>query len=361
MDKALLDLYSDYLLSSYDKTPATRLSRMLHGAISHDRITRFLAEEIPRSKNLWHMVKKHVREIESDDGVMIIDDSIEEKPYTDENDIVCWHYDHARGCQSKGINFMTALYTSKGVSLPVGFQIIAKTERYWDSKKQREQRRSAVSKNSSYQQLLRMCVKNTIAFRYVVNDVWYGSAENMRFVRHTLKKHFVMPLKSNRKVALSKANKRQGKYQTVDTLVFKNNTPKEIYLEGVEFPLLLIKQVFVNDDGSTGVLYLVTSDTTLSFEHITTIYRTRWHVEEYHKSLKQNASLEKSPTRTVSTQTTHFFASLCAFIKLELLKVKTHMSHATLKLNIYMHALKTAFEQLRMLQPIHFSNKVVFA
>jgi hypothetical protein len=39
-----------------------------------------------------------------------------------------------------------------------------------------------------------------------------------------------------------------------------------------------------------------------------TSYRKRWNVEPYHKSLKQNASLEKSPTHTVVTQTNHFFA-----------------------------------------------------
>ena len=361
MNKPLLDLYSDYLLSSYGATPATRLSTMVNGAISHDAITRFLAEDRPASKDLWRVVKRYVREIESHDGVLVIDDSIEEKPYTDENDIVCWHYDHAHGRQAKGINFMTALYVSKDVSLPVGFQIVAKTERYWDPKKHTEQRRCPTSKNTYYQQLLQASVRNAIPFHYVMNDVWYASAENMIFVKHTLKKEFVMPLKSNRKVALSKAEKRQGKYQTVDTLVFKKNTVKEIYLEGVEFPLLLVKQVFVNDDGSTGVLYLVTSDTTLTFERITTLYCTRWHVEEYHKSLKQNASLEKSPTRMVTTQTTHFFAALCAYIKLEMLKVSTSMSHTTLKLNIYLQALKSAFEQLRSLQPVHLSEKVLFA
>lgn len=362
MDKTMLDLYSDYLLSSFGQTPATRLANMLHGAISHDRITRSLSENIPKSKDLWHIVKRHVREIESVEGVMIIDDSIEEKPYTDENDIVCWHYDHAHGCQTKGINFMTALYTSKDVSLPVGFQIVAKTERYLDAKTNTEKRRSPTSKNTYYQRLLQACVKNVILFRYVINDVWYASAENMMFVRGTLKKHFVMPLKSNRKVALSKTDKRQGKYQTVDTLVSKkDDTVLEVYLEGVDFPLLLTKQVFVNDDKSTGVLYLVTSDTTLTFERITTLYRTRWHVEEYHKSLKQNASLEKSPTRTVTTQTTHLFAALCAYIKLEMLKVSTHMNHSALKLSIYMQALMTAYEQLRSLQPVRFSNKMLFA
>jgi hypothetical protein len=362
MDKSLLDLYSDYLLSSFGSTPATRLSELLQGAISHDRITRFLSEDVPRSKDLWHIVKRHVREIESSDGIMTIDDSIEEKPYTDENDIVCWHYDHSQGCQTKGINFMTALYSSKKTSLPVGFQIIAKTETYMEAKTNTEKRCSPTSKNTYYQRLLQGCVRNTIPFRYVINDVWYASAENMMFVKRTLKKHFVMPLKSNRKVALSKTDKRQGKYQTVETLVFKKDkTVREIYLEGVDFPLLLAKQVFANEDGSIGVLYLVTSDTTLTYERMTTLYRTRWHVEEYHKSLKQNASLEKSPTRTVATQTTHFFAALCAYCKLEMLKVSTHMNHSALKLSIYMQALMTAYEQLRSLQPIRFSKKMLLA
>lgn len=364
MNKSILDLYTDYLICSYTQTPATRLSNLLQGAISHDKITRSLAESIPRSKDLWKLVKPSVRTIESPEGVMVVDDSIEEKPYTDENDIVCWHYDHAHGRQVKGINFMTTLYHSPlhgGVSLPVGFQIIAKTEHYIDPKTNKESRRSPITKNTYYQRLLQSCIKNTIQFRYVLNDVWYASAENMMFVRHTLKKHFVMPLKSNRKVALSQADKRNGKYQSVDSVTIKEHSTKEIYLEGVDFPILLTKQIFVNDDKSTGVLFLVTSHLTLSYDQMTTLYRTRWHVEEYHKSLKQNASLEKSPSRTVATQSSHFFAALCAYVKLEMLKVSSKKNHTALKLTIYMQALKTAYEQLRSMKPMAFSHKPLFA
>ena len=89
--------------------------------------------------------------------------------------------------------------------------------------------------------------------------------------------------------------------------------PVTVYLEGVAFALLLVKQVFTNEDDSTGILYLVTSDTTLDGNGITTIYQKRWNVEPYHKSLKQNASLEKSPTQTVTTQTNRFFAALYGY------------------------------------------------
>ena len=57
--------------------------------------------------------------------------------------------------------------------------------------------------------------------------------------------------------------KQKGHYQRVDTLELEPMKPVTVYLEGVDFALLLVKQVFTNEDGSTGILYLVTSDTTL--------------------------------------------------------------------------------------------------
>jgi hypothetical protein len=350
----LLDLYSDYLVSSFGATTATGLSNLLDGDVSHDQITRFLASREQTSTDLWHLVKPHVRGVQSEAGVLIIDDSVVEKPFSDENDIVCWHYDHSKQTQVKGINFMTALYHSGGVSLPVGFTVIAKTEIYFD-KEGKAQRRSPIGKNESYRAMLQHAVTNQIPFRYVMNDVWYSSAENMRFVKQTLHKDFIMPLKANRKLALSLADKLAGKYVRVDALVLEPNTVREIYLEGVEFPLFFTKHVFVNEDGSTGVQYLVTSDPILTADGIATLYRTRWQVEPYHKSLKQNASLAKSPTHTVRTQTNHFFAALCGYIKLELLKVKTKHNHFALKLKLYLRANQVAFDALRQLAPVRLA------
>lgn len=351
----LLDLYSDYLISSFGQTTATGLATLLQGALSHDQVTRYLSGKPQTSADLWKIAKPFVRRMQSDDGVMIVDDSIAEKPYTDENDLICWHYDHAHQRTVKGINFLTSLYHSQGVSLPVGFALVTKTEWYIDPKDGKEKRRSPISKNAHYRTLLEQAVQNQIPFRYVLNDVWYASAENMMFIKHTLHKEFIMPLKTNRKVALCLADKRAGRYVRVDTLALEANVTATVYLEGVDFPLLLVQQVFVNEDGSTGILYLVTSDTTLSYDDITTIYQRRWNVEPYHKSLKQNASLEKSPTQTVTTQTNHFFAALCAFIKLEMLKGTTKLNHFALKTKLYVNALQVAFSTLRELQPVQLA------
>lgn len=351
----LLDLYSDYLISAFGQTTATGLSSLLNGEISHDSIQRFLAGERQTSVHLWRVVKPHVRKIESPAGVMIVDDSIAEKPYTDENDIICWHYDHSKQRTIKGINFVTCLYHNNGVSLPIGFELVAKTEKYTDPKDGKEKRRSPKTKNEYYREMLQQAVRNQIQFKYVLNDVWFAAADNMVFVKTTLKKDFVMPLKSNRKVTLSKTDKQNGQYQTVETLTLEHMQPITVYLEGVPFPLLLIKQIFANEDGSTGHLYLVTSDTTLSGEGVATIYQKRWNVEPYHKSLKQNASLEKSPTQTVTTQANHFFAALCGYIKLEMLKVTTKLNHFALKAKLYLQAIHAAFETLRGFGPVQFT------
>ncbi|GIV87171.1 MAG: hypothetical protein KatS3mg054_1200 [Chloroflexus sp.] len=351
----LLDLYSDYLISAFGQTTATGLSSLLDGDISHDQVQRFLAREEQTSADLWRLAKPHGRQIESEDGVVIVDDSIAEKPYTDENDIVCWHYDHSQQRTIKGINVVTCLDHSQGVSLPVGFELVRKTERSTDPKTGTEKRRSDKTKNEMDRDLLQQAVKNRIPFNYALNDMWFASAETMNFVKLTRTKEFVMPLKGNRKVALSVDAKQQGRYQRVDTLELEPMKPVTVYVEGVEFALLLIKQVFTNEDGSTGIQYLVTSDTTLDGNGIAAIYHKRWNVEPYHKSLKQNASLEKSPTQTVTTQTNHFFAALCGYIKLELLKGATKLNHCALKSKRYLHAIHAAYAKLQELNPVQLA------
>jgi|1186.fasta_scaffold73483_1 hypothetical protein len=354
MNTDLLELYSDYLLSAFSYTTATGLSKMTDGAVSHDKVTRFLSQKELDSPALWRSVKPLVRELEEDEdsGALIIDDTIEEKPYTDESELVCWHYDHSKGRNVKGINLLSTLYQVADVSIPVAFELVKKTEWAFNEKKQRWQRKSLETKNELYRRMLEACAKkNRIEFSYVLNDVWYASSENMRYIKQNLEKEFIMPLKTNRKVALSLEAKKRGEYEQVGSLALEPGTIREAYVEQVEFPLLLVKQVFKNEeDGSEGVLYLVSSDTALDYERLTMIYQRRWKVEEYHKSLKSNASLAKSPTKTIRTQSNHCFAAIYAFVKLERMKLATKMNHFAVRSRIYLKAVQAAFKELQSLR-----------
>ena len=233
MNKELLELYSDYLLSSFGATTATGLSAVLEGEVSHDRVTRFLSGEVYDSKTLWRLVKPMVREMERDDGVVIFDDTIVEKPHTDENEIVSWHFDHTKNRSVKGINLLNCVYHSGGVSLPVSYEIISKPIVLTDKDNGRKKRRSEVAKNELMRRMLRVCQNNSLRYRYVLADSWFSSKENMEFIRSELGKHFIIALKGNRTVALSYEAKLRGEFERIDKLDLPEDEPVRCWLRGV--------------------------------------------------------------------------------------------------------------------------------
>ena len=182
MKKAELELYTDYLISTFGSATATGLSAMVDGDVSHDHVTRFLSERQYTSKDLWLQVKSTVRQIERDDGVLIFDDSIQEKAWTDENEMMCWHFDHCSGRTVRGINLLNALYHSGEVSIPVAFEVIRKPMQFCDLKTRQIKRASLVTKNELMREMIGTCVNNTLKFRYVLMDSWFGSVENFDFI-----------------------------------------------------------------------------------------------------------------------------------------------------------------------------------
>ncbi|XOF33254.1 MAG: transposase [Candidatus Electrothrix sp. YB6] len=243
------DLYTDYLAVTFGYATATGLSDMLDSCINYDKFTRFLADGEWSSRDLWKQVKSTVREVASEDGVLIFDDTVEEKPWMDENELICWHYDHCRGRNIKGINMLNGLYHVDDVSIPIAFDLIRKPIRFSDLKTRREKRQSEVTKN----ELLRLMI------------------------------------------------------DACSQLTADRNT-------------------------------------------ITAIYTKRWNVEVYHKSLKSNAALAKSPARRVNAQSNHIFASVITVFKMEHLKIRTKMNHFALKTKLYLKAIRSASDELQRLQ-----------
>jgi len=357
----LLDLYSDYLLSSFNQTTATNMSAVLNGVVSHDKISRFLGQRLFTQIDYWKCIKPIVRSIEHEDGVIKIDDTLEEKPYSTENDIVCWHWDHSRKRHVKGMNILNFLYQSplqetNRCSIPLAFEIIKKTESYFDKKSGKVKRRSIITKNELLRERLRILHQlNRVKFKYVLWDTWFSSKDNFEFVHYKLKKYFIAAVKTDRPVAMSMKEKLAGKFKRVDEQNIPTNQTVTVYLRGLGFPVLLVKQIFTNKDGSQGVLYIVTNNIQLTYQAICTTYHERWGVEDFHKSLKQNVGLEKSPTKNETTQSNHIFAAMIAWIKLELLTIKTQHNHFSLKAQLYLKAVQAAFDELQQVK-LHFKQ-----
>jgi DDE superfamily endonuclease len=351
LDKLMLDLYSDYLISSFGYTTATGMSAALSNAVSHDSITRFLSEREYTNKDLWKVVKPVIRQIESDDSILALDDTIEEKPYTDENDIIAWHFDHTFGRNVKGVNILNLVYHNSLGTIPVGMSIIKKDIPFTDPKTGKAKRRSSVTKNELARELIGNCLQNQIRFGYVLADCWFSSQDNMEYIMDR-GKHFIFALKSNRTLATSSEDKRSGIFQAISELEWAEQEVKTVYLKGMDIPVRITRQVFTNEDDSTGMLYLATDDLTLDYGHITAIYQKRWNVEEYHKSTKSNLGLAKSPGKTVTTQSNHFFAVAVAYHKLERLSQATRLNQFALKSKLYLRAQQMAWRELEKLKEV---------
>lgn len=145
--KNFVDLYSDYLISSGSYTTATRIATLL--SIKHDQITHGLSGGTYDSKYLWQYAWPYVQELTQSKEQIILnfDDSIEEKPYTDESELICRHYDHVSGRSVKGVNFLTALVEVAAMRLPCAVEFVQKDQWETDIKAGKQKRKSTKTKN----------------------------------------------------------------------------------------------------------------------------------------------------------------------------------------------------------------------
>ena len=205
------------------------------------------------------------------------------------------------------------------------------------------------------QGMITQSIQNQLKFKYVIADSWFGSSGNMRFI-HQKKRFFIFDMKTNRLAALTDEDRNAGRFTSIDKLQIPLNTSVKVWLKDLNIPVVMVKQIFKNKDSSTGERYLVSNDLSLNFDQFTTLYKKRWSVEEYHKSIKQNTAVANSPTRTIRTQSNHLFASILAYIRFEKIKLGTAINHFALKAKLYIVAIKAAYKELTNIKKLYLQT-----
>ena len=269
MNREMIDLYSDYLITNFGQATATSLSNVLNGELSHDSITRSLADRELTSKDYWQFVKPTIREIQDANASLSIDDLIVEKPHSEESGVIAYflapqqhlsglgrYFDHTKGRSVKGINIVDAAYITAKARVPLDFVVVKKLE-YKVDLQGKPFRPQTKTKHEILEDILRFAVQNEVPFKTVLFDVWYGSADNLRFVKLDLNKEFITPLKKNRKIKLLETA--GSTLQAVESLELVEGQPYLARLEGVPFDVTVVKLVFRNEDGHQGVLFLCSS------------------------------------------------------------------------------------------------------
>lgn len=354
----ILECYKSYLLAQSGQASAKKLSEILNSKVSHDSITRFLNQAELGETQLWRSANANnevVNKLAGEDTDLIIDDTIISKPYRKENDQVCWYYNHATGRCEQGIGLMSCLLTNSQTSLCVNYHIIDKTLHYEDKATKRIKRKSKVSKNYFFREMLLKSSKRLRgAFNYVLADNWFCSKDNLKFINDELKKKFIIGIRSNRLISMLASDGTHANHYVA--LKSANLEPDRVYrvrLKGIDFPVTLVKKVFKNGgNGPAGECYLISNDISLTAEALYRCYQRRWRVEEYHRALKQYASLGTSPSWAVRSQSNHVAASLIAYNSLVLLGISTHKSIHKIRYEIVLKCNLSAFDALRSVQKL---------
>ncbi len=176
-----------------------------------------------------------------------------------------------------------------------------------------------------------------------------SAKDNFDFItKH--EKDFIAALKSNRLFATSLEYKHNGEFISVSELELSDKQSIRGYVKGYDNEVVIVRLIFTNKDGSTGVLNLIYSYTDLDVDAISTIYEKLCKVEEFHKSLKHNVDLAKSPNKTISTQSNHIYLSVLSFFKFECLQIKHKINHFALRSKLLIKANQIACAELQYLK-----------
>ena len=97
----------------------------------------------------------------------------------------------------------------------------------------------------------------------------------MNFIHHTLSKKFILGMKSNRVVALTDYARRSKDFIKLSDLDIADGESLKIWLKDMNFPVLLTKRIFINENGTKGILYLVTNDLEIDSDQLYHDYQKR--------------------------------------------------------------------------------------
>jgi hypothetical protein len=276
--------------------------------ISHDSINRFLERERFEAKDLFDEEKS---KIEFVGGILSVDDSILDKPYSDPSKAACidyfWSGKHKRVV--KGINLISLFYTDiQGISVPVNYRICDKA--------------SGKTKNDYFKEMLVEVLTWGLVPTWVTGDSWYSSLENLKFIRGQ-KLNFMFGIEHNRIISAER-----GKYIQIQKFEdWASGDIQTVYLKDygmVKVCRQLYKKAYRYYIMSTARLEDLGSITQVDFDRV---HAAHWGIEQFHRAIKQVCNIERFQVRNENPIKNHIFCALKAFVTLEFMRLNKTISH----------------------------------
>lgn len=302
--------YVEYLISTFGNYTGSHLAEHLED-VSHDVVTDYLRKERLTSRSLWQLVWHLIKD--GPEAFLIVDDSVQDKRYSQFIELVKRQYSGAEHEVVRGIGVVNLVHSSgtDGDFWPLDFRIYAPEV---DGK----------TKNEHFREMLvRAVADKGVQAKSIVFDCWYAGADNLKLIQR-LNLVFFTTLKENRLVSLSKE---QGyiHLEQIEWTAESLDNGLLVKLKEVPFKVRLFK--LVAPDGDIDWVVTNCPDEALTAQAVQEANDVRWQAEELHRGLKQLTGSEKCQCRKARSQRNHLACCYHAWLSL---KVKAVQLHKTL-------------------------------
>ena len=302
-------------------TEAERVQPVSKDAPSHDAFTRLLQRLEPDAKTLWEEAKT---QIDTGGGILVLDDSTLEKPYSGFNALVYRHWSGKQKAVVSGINLITLLWTDGVRCVPVDYRVFDKD-------------RDGKSKNDHFAEMLLEAFERGFNPQLVCFDSWYSSIENLKLVR-SFGWHFLTRLKANRHINVSRSG-----LQAVSSAGLAGGGTV-VWLKG--FGQVKVFRVRATDGTSE---YWAASLEAMTEAERETHAKRAWRIEMYHRALKQQCLIERAQCRRLRPVLNHIGLCIRAFVRIESHCYREKMSWVQAKTSIIRDAVRAYLSNPRYL------------
>jgi hypothetical protein len=268
--------------------------------VSHDSVSDFLAQAKVRAGELWEQAKALLDDDEG--GYLIVDDSVQDKRYSQKIELARYQWSGLEGRVIKGIGVvnLTHVNAAKDAFHPIDYRLYNPDD-------------DAKTKNQHFRDmLLKAKVDKEIKANDILFDSWYSSVDNLKFI-HRLGMIFYGAIKPNRLVSISK----DAGYCKPSDLEWTEEALQrgiEVKLKELPFKIRLFKLVAQNGD----IDWLITNqpDSDLTTQVVRHENGVRWKIEQVHRDVKQLLGSEACQCRKGRSQRNHIGLVFQAWISL---------------------------------------------
>ena len=306
--------YLQFLIAAQSRFTCTEAARCQPDAPdspAHDAFNRLLLRLPAKTRTLWRDARKL---IDPTDGLIIIDDSVQDKPYARRMELVGSHWSGKHHRVVEGIDLMTLLWSNGQALVPCDFRVY-----HFAS--------DGLTKNDHFRQLLHVAHQRRMQPRYVAFDSWFSGLENLKTVRG-YGWHWLTRFKSNRLV---------NPDHTRNVPIGEVPIPAEgrvVHLKGYGM-VKVFRTVACDGDAE----YWATDELTMSEAQRKTLADQSWGIETYHRGIKQCCGTEGVQARRAVAIRNHLGLALRAFLRLEAHRLRTGVSWYEAKLGIVREAI----------------------